>query len=223
MAVLALYINREYLSDANRQSVKNAAKSVKNQDVALQDEISKLKKINSDTVGIIEIPNTKIFYPVVKTKDNSYYLQHNIKKETDPNGAIFMDYENDVYKSDNLIIYGHNMLNRKMFSDLTKYKDRDFMEENRDIYLYVDDKKINYKVIGSMILSLDTGEKIFNFNAYTDFDEYYDAQDYFRDIKKAANNLLVDKVEDSDKFLTLSTCSYETDDSRFVLFAVKDN
>lgn len=186
-----------------------------------QKEINRLKEINPDVLGVLDIPNTQIKYPVVQGKDNEFYLKHNIKKEYDINGSIFMDYENDYLQSDNLILYGHNMLNGTMFSDLGKYKDKTYMKENRDIFLYLDDKKEYYQVIGSMILNLYTENKIFNFNSYVNFDEYYGAKDYFQDIKKEANNLLVDQVEEDTQFLTISTCSYETDDARFVLFATK--
>ena len=40
-----------------------------------------IRELNSDVVGWINISNTLIDYPVVQTKDNSYYLRHNINKE----------------------------------------------------------------------------------------------------------------------------------------------
>ncbi|WBW49368.1 class B sortase [Peptoniphilus equinus] len=186
-----------------------------------QEEIARLQTINSDVVGIIDIPNTRIQYPVLQGKDNDYYLKKNINKDNDSKGAIFMDYENDIKHSDNLIIYGHNMLNGTMFSDLANYKDKTYMKANRDIYLYVDDQQILYQVIGAMILNLHTENKVFNFNRYVTFDDTYGAKDYFRDIKKEAMHLIVDDVDNDAQFLTLSTCSYETENARFVVFAVK--
>ena len=186
-----------------------------------ESEILELKRINSDTVGILDIPNTRIYYPVLQTSDNELYLKQNIHKEYDIHGSIYMDYENDYLASDNIILYGHNMLDGTMFSDLDQYKDLKFMEDNRDIYFYVDDKIEHYQVIGSMILNLDTEDEIFSFNSHIDFDEGYGAKEYFQDIKSETNNLLVEEVEEDAKFLTLSTCSYETDDARFVLFATK--
>lgn len=213
-------------SDVNKKVLEKITETERTEEEVEQakiriKEINRLKEINPDVLGVLDIPNTQIKYPVVQGKDNEFYLKHNIKKEYDINGSIFMDYENDYLQSDNLILYGHNMLNGTMFSDLGKYKDKTYMKENRDIFLYLDDKKEYYQVIGSMILNLYTENKIFNFNSYVNFDEYYGAKDYFQDIKKEANNLLVDQVEEDTQFLTLSTCSYETDDARFVLFATK--
>ena len=46
-------------------------------------ELESLLKINSDTVGWLTVPNTNIDYPVVKTTDNDYYLDHNYEKKYD--------------------------------------------------------------------------------------------------------------------------------------------
>ena len=40
-----------------------------------------LKGINPDTVGYVKVNNTNIDHIVVKTSDNTYYLNHNFKKE----------------------------------------------------------------------------------------------------------------------------------------------
>ena len=44
-------------------------------------DLSKLYEINNDLVGWIRIKNTDINYPVVKSKEENYYLRRNFYKE----------------------------------------------------------------------------------------------------------------------------------------------
>lgn len=83
-----------------------------------------------DMVGIIDIPDTHINYPIAQ-KNNEIYLTHAIDGSYDINGAIFLDMHNDIYQSLNLFIYGHNMMSRKMFSDLVKFRDESYMKQHR--------------------------------------------------------------------------------------------
>ena len=50
-----------------------------------------LQKINGDIVAWIKVPGTKVDYPVVKARDNSFYLSHGIDGSYSQYGAVFMD------------------------------------------------------------------------------------------------------------------------------------
>ena len=41
------------------------------------------------------VHNTNIDYPILKSTDNKYYLDHNIEKKHSPAGSLFMDYRNN--------------------------------------------------------------------------------------------------------------------------------
>ena len=70
----------------------------------------KLLTINPDTVGWLTVNNTKINYPVVKGKDNDYYLKRDYNQNKNSMGWIYMDYRNSInILSQNTIIYGHNI------------------------------------------------------------------------------------------------------------------
>ena len=65
---------------------------------------------NRDVIGWISIPGTSIEYPVVRTDDNEFYLNHNILKEESKHGAIFMDFRNaDRGQQKHIILYGHHV------------------------------------------------------------------------------------------------------------------
>ena len=70
-------------------------------EIELKNKISKYKfnellEINPDIVGFIEVDNTEVSYPIVKSNDNSYYLNHTYTKEKSEIGSIFLDYRNNL-------------------------------------------------------------------------------------------------------------------------------
>ena len=73
-------------------------------------DFEQLKQTNEDIVGWIKVNNTKVEYPVVQGKDNSYYLTHSIEKKYNAGGSIFVDSQNKLDGTDrNIVIYGHNV------------------------------------------------------------------------------------------------------------------
>lgn len=85
-----------------------------------------LKKINPDIVAWIRIEAAGIDYPVVQGEDNDYYLHHTFRGEPNIAGSIFMDYRNEDFMDEKVILYGHNMRDGSMFAGL---KDLDVSEK----------------------------------------------------------------------------------------------
>lgn len=85
-------------------------------------DFSELKKINSETVGWVQVPGTDINYPFVQARDNKYYLENSFYKENSASGWIFLDYRNNKNDYDkNTIIYGHALKVGAMFGTLKIY------------------------------------------------------------------------------------------------------
>lgn len=65
-------------------------------------------------------------------QEPNFYLKHGFDKEYTDYGCPYMCESCDVNKpSDNLIVYGHHMKNGTMFSDLEKFKSKDFGRNTR--------------------------------------------------------------------------------------------
>jgi len=163
-----------------------------------------------DYTGWIKIDNSKIDYPVVKGKDNEFYLDHNYKKEKSDAGAIFMDRRNLGNQYDqHTIIYGHNMKNGSMFKDLNKYLDESFFKTNALISyedLYND---YNYKVISAYYISANDHTIAFDLNEETInslLDRSLHSSDY--------------EYSSDDRFLTLATCNYILSNGRMIVHGV---
>ncbi len=155
-----------------------------------------LKQINSDIIAWIKIDNTNIDYPILKDK-NSFYLTHSYNKKYNQNGSIFTIDENPFVKEET-IIYGHNMKNKSMFSDLGKYLNEDFFYANNVIKIYTPNGDYEGKIFSAYSISIDDENnniKSLNFNEKI---EYY----------KKSSKYNVNNVDNINKIIKLSTCSY---------------
>ena len=93
------------------------------ENIYLQVDFAGLKKVNPDVIAWIQIPALDISYPVVRGKDNDYYLHHMFDGQENKNGSIFVDYHNQPDFSDsNTIVYGHNMKNGSVHLTVTRTK-----------------------------------------------------------------------------------------------------
>ncbi len=182
---------------------------------------------NNDFIGWLTIDDTRIDYPVMYTpEDGQYYLHLNFEKKYSSGGCLFID-ENCIpvgdNKSDNIIIYGHNMKAGTMFHDLLKYADEDFYSEHKYIYFDTIEGYGTYEVIAAFYTQFydnPTGNQynVYNFVKATnkaDFDAYIQNA-----ISKTSYNVET-TAEYGDQLITLSTCSYHTTNGRFVVVAKK--
>ena len=88
---------------------------------------------NGDCIGWLSIDGTSISYPVMYTpSEPQKYLRRSFYGQYSQSGVPFLDGRCDL-QSSNLIIYGHNMRNGTMFSDLKRYVDRNFLNAHRTV------------------------------------------------------------------------------------------
>lgn len=155
-----------------------------------------LKSVNIDIIGWIEIENTNISYPILKDK-NLYYLKHSFDKKYNSNGSIFTT-NKFPFIDDETIIYGHNMKNGTMFSNLGKYLNKDFLDSHSKIKIYT--PECNYEGTIFSVYSIGIETESNNIKSLS-FDERID---YY---KKASKYNVKNNVEIC-KIVKLSTCSY---------------
>lgn len=100
---------------------------------AAERNIQALIAENADCIGWLSIDGTNISYPVMHTpSDPQKYLRRNFYGKYSQSGVPFLDGRCDI-QSTNLIIYGHNMRNGTMFSNLKRYMDGDFLNAHRTV------------------------------------------------------------------------------------------
>lgn len=165
-----------------------------------------------DYRGWIKINNTNINYPIVQGKDNSFYLDKDINKNYLSSGSIFMNYLNNGFNDENTILFGHHMRNKTMFAQLEKYKEKEFFQNDNDIKIEVEnDKVLTYKVFSVYVTDANDNYIKTNFDNKSEYKEFLDK------IKNKSIYKSDINVDENDKIITLSTCSYEFNDARMVI------
>lgn len=107
-----------------------------------------LRAINKDIVAWIQIPGIGVDYPVVQGKDNEHYLHYTFDGKANKAGSIFLDYRNRKDFTDSkVILYGHNMKDGSMFSNLKKYQDAGFRKEQGRVLIYLPDKVLECEIV----------------------------------------------------------------------------
>ena len=102
---------------------------------AAERNIQALITENADCIGWLSIDGTNISYPIMHTpSDPQKYLRRNFYGKYSQSGVPFLDGRCST-DGGNLIIYGHNMKNGTMFSDLKKYLNTDFLNAHRTVRL----------------------------------------------------------------------------------------
>lgn len=158
------------------------------------------------------MPGTGVDYPVLKSKENDYYLYRNIYGEYDEDGSIYLNNYTEI-NDVNLVVYGHNMQNGNMFSTLTKYLDKSFAAENDKIVFETVDMLRNYEIIAVASIDYTDGTEPLLFSDYTE-----DVQAYFKALEPHMVWEKMDgKSKDDSKYISLVTCTFETEDTRTVL------
>lgn len=163
-------------------------------------------------------------YPVMQSpQEPNFYLKHGFDKEYTDYGCPYMSESCDVNKpSDNLIVYGHHMKNGTMFSDLEKFKSKDFWEEHKTFRfdtLYV---KQTYEIIAVFKTAVYTGsENEFRYFQFVDAATKEQFDGYIQRAKEKAFYDTGVSAEYGDKLITLSTCEYSGQNSRLVVVAKK--
>ena len=177
-------------------------------------DFSVLKNKNKDIVAWLYSEGTPINYPIAQSKDNDYYLRRLLNGKYNQAGTIFMDYRNNSNFEDfNTIVYGHNMKNDTMFGTLTNYEKQDYFNEHKNMYLFTENKNFKIELFAGYVTSSEND--IYNFPKNSDTNE-----NLIKMAKEKSTFKSDVEVNSYDKIITLSTCSYDYEDARYVLFGV---
>lgn len=171
-----------------------------------------LKQRNPDIVGWIYCPNTVINYPVVQTDDNMFYLHRDIDGSYSSYGTLFVECQNQKgFKDGNNMIYGHHMNDGKMFAKLVDYTYQNYYNDHPVMYLNTPEYNYRIELFSGYVTSMDSDTYKINFENAEENQKWLDT---CMSQSKFQSNY---DVKPGDKILTLSTCTYDYDDARFVV------
>ena len=167
----------------------------------LQVYFAGLKKVNPDVIAWIQIPALDISYPVVRGKDNDYYLHHMFDGQENKNGSIFVDYHNQPdFLDSNTIVYGHNMKNGSMFGTLDRYQDQSLYQQYPYFYIYVPGSVLEYQIVSCYAGRNGSIGYTYSFPEPEDFQKFLDTVLSYSGYDTGVI------ITDSDHIVTLSTC-----------------
>ena len=222
-------LENELVNEVTNEELNEEAviEEMKVQETERMLKVKELKKENSDIIGWIEIEGTSINYPVLQGEDDEYYLTHNYKNEKTKNGAIFLTSKyNWEISSNNYIIYGHNkMSSDQMFSDLLKYADEEFYENHPIIRLTTEKEDKEYNIISAFKARVyyKSEKNVFRYYNFINSESDEEYNNFVDEAKKASLYHIDEIPEYGQQLLTLITCSYHTEDGRFVVIASEKN
>ena len=167
-------------------------------------------------VAWIEIPGTDIDYPIMqKQGDPEYYLRRNYKGEYSYSGTPFLDENCNILLSKNLIVYGHNMKDGTIFSDLMKFKNLNYCMEHQQMKLTIDGITYNYTLYA--VCSVDASDGWYTFTNEVSEDNFAELISHIQNTSLYLSS--TEQAAYGDHFLTLSTCDYASDDARLIVIA----
>ena len=216
-----IYIAKWYLDNKENKELENKLANAviieqESENKEYNINFEELKAINSETIGWLKVNETDIEYAVVKTKNNSYYLNHNFERKYNIAGWIFADYKNNFNGTDkNIVIYGHNRKDGSMFGTLKNILKEEWYsnEENLIIDFITEKEQAKYQVFSVY--------KIKNEDYYINTE--FKKNEFSTFIKTLKNRSIKDfeiEVTENDSILTLSTCA-DNNKYRVVLHAKK--
>ncbi len=194
--------------------------------------------INPDLAGWIKIDGTVIDYPVMhkpgevaQNGKDFYYLYRDFYGNPNTGehkpGSIFIEGRCSVFpeRSDNLMVYGHNMTAGTMFAGLHKFRDENFYSEHKTFRfdtLYSED---TYEIICVFITQIgDQYPDKFKFYNYVDFANKATFNYFIENVKAMQLYETGVKPEYGDELVTLITCTERAiPNGRLVVIARKVN
>jgi len=176
-------------------------------------DFTELAAINPDVKAWINIFGTNINYPVVQTDNDTTYLKRTFEGKTNTAGCLFFSQYNDLFNDANTVIYGHHMRNGSMFQNLVKYGDEEFFNSHRLGLLYTPGKTYWLEIIAAYITPADSG-----FDQVI-FDSEEAEKNYFRTLLERDDHEIAYSVDELGPILTLSTCTYEYNNARYIVQA----
>ncbi len=186
-------------------------------------DFDSLLETNTDIRGWLYIPDTNIDYPIMCSleKSDSFYLEHNYLKQYEFDGSIYFEKQNAVDFSDrNTVMYGHNLLNGRMFRTLHYFEDKDFFDNHPYIYIYTPGHAYTYTVFAAY--EYDDRHILNSF----DFDNDQVWADYLAYVQNPQSmNVHTRDVEitTDDRIITLSTCVGTNKGARYLVQGVLTN
>lgn len=166
------------------------------------------KSVNGDVIGWITVPGTDINHPILQAhaSDLDYYLHHDIYRNYNPLGALYLDAEceKEGFQSPNAVILGHSLtLGNAVtcFGNIQRYSDKSFASEHQTVLIQTPNTKMRYTVRFANIVKGWEPTKRTVFAGDSDFRNWYDSS-------RESAAMVLDTDSEPNQVISLVSCSY---------------
>lgn len=208
VCLVLLYFKRQ----EDNETIKELEETVITKDIEIVDDktvkdyINELrsKYDNDDIKGILSIDGLDVSIPVVKGKDNSYYLKHAVNKKKSVIGSVFIDYRNNT-TSRQINVYGHNSTKfNPPFKVLEGYLNEEYYDEHKYFEFMVNDETRKYEIFSVIVANKDSSEEHMQFS----YKKNSDWLKHFQRLQKKSKYKINVTVNKDDKIMVLQTCIF---------------
>lgn len=196
------------LSEDSNSEEENSTEIPFEAEEKLKEQTQELCTNIDNSIGWINVPETKINYPVMYSGDNNFYLHRSVDGSYLRVGSIFLDYRcNSDFTSRISILYGHNMSDGSMLADVMKFIDSSYFDSHN--YGWLSTPNAVYKI------------DFFSVSQLENYDDFYDVNsDINLWLESLRENSFIWRnigISEEDRFISLSTCTGSEGSSRTVL------
>ena len=154
-----------------------------------------------------------------KEKNDTYYLRHNSSGRYAFAGSIYTEEANSRdFKDPMTVLYGHNMRDGSMFQNLHFFEDETFFAEHPEFFIYLPGYRLTYEIFAAYRFDDTHLLGAFDFSKKKGRRAYI--REVFAGISMGQNTREHVKVTAKDKLVTLSTCTSDQADGRYLVQAV---
>lgn len=154
-----------------------------------------------------------------REEDDTYYLRHNSSGRYAFAGSIYTEEANSRdFKDPMTVLYGHNMRDGSMFQNLHFFEDETFFAEHPEFFIYLPGCRLTYEIFAAYRFDDTHLLGAFDFSKKKGRRAYI--REVFAGISMGQNTREDVKVTAKDKLVTLSTCTSDQADGRYLVQAV---
>ena len=197
-------------SDKDDNKIDVPAENYENPLPGLRDQYG-----NYDIMGKLVVPNLGIDAIIMRTDNNEFYLDNSVYREWDGLGVPFFDYRNTNLSEDwQINIYGHNTKREEFYdqlplTNLEAYADEEIFKNYKDVYLFLDERQVNYEVVAVKVLTDGSNEHMKVI--------FRNSADYLQHINRIVEGSMYRSDNSTftadDRSLIMQICHYDPDGS----------
>lgn len=170
-----------------------------------------LLAMNGDVVGWLYEEDSHISYPVVQGTDNDFYVERLLDHSWSAAGTLFADHQAAPdFSSLNTVIYGHNMMDGSMMAFIKEYEKQSYYDEHPALWLFTPTESFRLEVFAGFVTN-------YSEESYQIFGDTLQMREYLQSAAERSDFTSRVDPESIERIVTLSTCSYEYTDARYVL------